>query len=462
MAANTILVVDDDTAMRELMALALTKEGYAVQTASTSTAAIGLIAPDAFDLMVTDIYLGDGTGLDLLEHCHRVCPGARVILVTAHGTVETAASARKLGVFDYLAKPFEVETLVERVRAALRSSTPSPSRIELGPESMIIGNDPSIVEVYNAVAKVAPLPIPVLVRGETGTGKELIARALHIFGAHPDGPFIALNCGAMPENLLESELFGHRKGSFTGADRDHPGAVEAARDGTLFLDEIGELPVALQVKLLRFLQSGEVRRVGAEHAVQVPSRVVAATNRDLRAEVEAGRFREDVFYRLAAYEIVLPPLSERRSDIPSLVEHFRRRYQEKLDLGDVEAAGDEVLETLKEHPWPGNVRELEHVVQRALVDSGSLNDVQVVRSLLEPAAGRVAPAPDTPIIGGDLSLKELEKLHIEAVLTRCAGNRTRAAEILGIERKSLYRKAERLGIALDRTSHGFRNEDGEG
>ena len=200
---------------------------------------------------------------------------------------------------------------------------------------------------------------------------------------------------------------------------------------------------------MRFLQSGEVRAVGANHTVQVPARVVAATNRDLRAEVEAGRFREDFYYRLAAYEIELPPLAERRSDIPSLVEHFRRRYQENLGLADVEPASAEVLGVLQAHSWPGNVRELEHVVQRALVDSGSLNDVQIVRSLLEPAAGREAPTPDAPFIGGDLSLKELEKLHIEAVLTRCGGNRTRAAEILGIERKSLYRKAERLGIALD-------------
>ena len=194
--------------------------------------------------------------------------------------------------------------------------------------------------------------------------------------------------------------------------------------------------------------------MGADHTLQVPARVVAATNRDLRAEVEAGRFREDFYYRLAAYEIELPPLADRRSDIPSLVEHFRHRYQENLGLAEVEAAGTEVLEVLQAHSWPGNVRELEHVVQRALVDSGSLSDVQIVRSLIEPAAGREAPAPDAPFIGGDLSLKELEKLHIEAVLTRCGGNRTRAAEILGIERKSLYRKADRLGIALDLKENG--------
>ena len=446
--AERILVVDDDTAMRELMSLALGKEGFVVSTAASSADAVKAITPDAFDLMVTDIYLGDGTGLELLEHCQQVCPGARVILVTAHGTVETATSARRLGVFDYLAKPFKIEALVERARAALRNQVSSASPIELGPESMIIGNDPSIVEVYNAVARVAPLPIPVLVKGETGTGKDLVAGALHRFGANPDGPFIPLNCGAIPEALLESELFGHRRGSFTGADRDHRGAVETARNGTLFLDEIGELPVTLQVKFLRFLQSGEVRPVGSDHTVQVPARVIAATNRDLKAEVERGEFREDFYYRLAAYEIELPPLRDRRSDIPSLVEHFRRRHQEKLGLGEIQPAGKEVLDTLREHSWPGNVRELEHVVQRAIVDSASLDDAQMIRGLLGPSTEE-SPSSDGPFIGGDLTLQELEKRHIEAVLRRCGGNRTRAAEILGIERKSIYRKAKRLGIELD-------------
>ncbi len=314
---------------------------------------------------------------------------------------------------------------------------------------MIIGNHPSIVEVYNAVARVAPLPIPVLIRGETGTGKELIARALHRFGADSDGPFVPINCGAIPENLLESELFGHRKGSFTGADRDHRGAVESARNGTLFLDEIGELPASLQVKLLRFLQSGEVRPVGSDGAIRVPVRVLAATNRDLRAEVEAGSFREDFYFRLAAYEIEVPPLRDRRSDIPALVEHFRRRHTDNLGLDAETSASAEVLEALAVHPWPGNVRELEHVVQRALVDTGGLVDVHSVVNLLVRDAAGPSAQPTAPGIGDDLTLKELETRHIAAVLRRCSGNRTRAAEILGIERKSLYRKAERLGISLD-------------
>jgi two-component system response regulator AtoC len=446
-AKAKILVVDDDNAMRELMRLSLSKEGFEVRAAASSNDALSAVSEDTFDVIVTDIYLGDGTGLDLLEHCRTHLPEANVILVTAHGTIETAASARRLGVFDYLAKPFAVDALVARVRAALRSADLTPTRVELGPDSMIIGNDPSIVEVYNTVARVAPLPIPVLIRGETGTGKELIARALHLFGANPDGPFVPINCGAIPENLLESELFGHRKGSFTGADRDHPGAIESARNGTLFLDEIGELPASLQVKLLRFLQSGEVRPVGSDRPLQIPVRVVAATNRDLRAEVEAGSFREDFYFRLAAYEIELPPLRDRRSDIPTLVEHFRRRHAKNLGLDTETSVSKEVLAFFDDYSWPGNVRELEHVVQRALVDSGALTDAPRIQQMLIRASDGPA-ATAAPGIGDDLTLKELETLHIEAVLRRCGGNRTRAAEILGIERKSLYRKAERLGIAL--------------
>jgi len=446
-----ILVVDDDTALREMMRLSLSKEGYDVTTASSWSAAESALEDGDYDLVVTDIYLGDGTGIDLLDVITRCCPDARTIMVTAHGTVETAAHATRSGAFDYLAKPFEIGHLVRRVRAALDSDGSRPQRAaDLGPESMIIGNDPSIVEVYKAVARVAPQPIPVLVRGETGTGKELIARALHRFGRTPEGPFVAVNCGAIPSELLESELFGHRKGSFTGAIRDHAGAIESARDGTLFLDEVGELPPSMQVKLLRFLQSGEVQPVGADRSVHVDVRVVAATHRDLRDEIRAGRFREDFYYRLSAYEIDLPPLRERPSDIPRLIEHFRRRDAARFDLDDAPGPDATVLDALIRYPWPGNVRQLENFVQRALVDHGSLSDPKVL-DILPPVDADAADtaAPIGPGIGDDLTLDELERLHIEAVLQRVGGNRTHAAKILGIERKSLYRKAERFGIDLD-------------
>ncbi len=295
------------------------------------------------------------------------------------------------------------------------------------------------------MARVAPLDLPVLIRGETGTGKELVATALHRFGANPEGPFVPINCGAIPENLLESELFGHRRGAFTGADSDHPGAVETARGGTLFLDEVGELPAALQVKLLRFLQSGEIQPVGSKHRIQVPVRVVAATHRNLRREARAGKFREDVYYRIAGYEITLPPLRERTSDIPLLVEHFRRRHGDDR----VPAAADEVVSLLIRHPWPGNVRQLEHVVQRAIIDSGGLSDHDVVAQILKSMDVGDSAADDLPKVGDEITLRELERRHLEAVLRRSEGNRSRAARILGIERKTLYRKAQRLGIDLD-------------
>ena len=445
----TVLVADDDPALLELMRLALTKQGYRVTAAASAAEARRRLAGGSFQLVVSDIYLGDGTGLELLDDIRTACPAAAVILVTAQGTVETAAAAHHAGVFDYLAKPFRVEQLVERARAALGTEPAAdPAAIRPGPESMIIGSHPAIVEVYKAVARVAPTRVPVLVRGATGTGKELVARALHRFGADSDGPFVAINCGAIPDALLESELFGHRRGAFTGADRDHRGAIEAARGGTVLLDEVGELPPAMQVKLLRFLQEGEIRPVGAEAATEVRTRVVAATHRDLRSQIEAGRFREDFFYRLAGYQIELPSLTERLSDLPLLVEHFRARARRDLGLDHVAAASPATLAALAEHPWPGNVRELENLVQRAAIDLGGLADAAGVRALLRDAAP-TAPAPAPPGIGGDLTLEELERRHIAAVLARCAGHRTRAAEILGIERKSLYRKAERLGIPLD-------------
>jgi DNA-binding NtrC family response regulator len=446
--AAEILIADDDPALLEMMSLTLQKEGLSVHAARSAAQVRELLEEREFDLVVSDIYLGDATAIDLLDDIHRSAPNAGIILVTAQGTVETAAAATSAGVFDYLPKPFELDQLVDRVRSCLQSNQARASTVEGGPESMIIGSHPKIVEVYKAVARVAPLPVPVLILGETGTGKELVARALHRFGANPDGPFVAVNCGAIPETLLESELFGHRRGAFTGADRDHRGAFESASGGTVFLDEVGELPAQLQVKLLRFLQDGEIRPLGSGSSVNVPTRVVSATNRDLRREASGGGFREDVYFRLAGYEIQLPPLRDRVSDIAQLVEHFRRLVQRRLGAVELQGPSPEAIQVLQRHPWPGNVRELEHVVQRAAVDLGSLRDPRALARLLPPTEAEGA-SPSGPSIGDDVTLEELERLHIQAVLARAGGNRTRAAEILGIERKSLYRKAARLGISLD-------------
>ena len=443
----SVLVADDDRALLELMSMTLRKEGCRVVTAASAAELRERLDRAGFDLVVCDIYLGDATAIDLLAEIREALPEAPIILVTAQGTVETAAAAAAAGVFDYLAKPFELGHLVERVRAALRAADrPVPEDFP-GPESMIVGSHPRIVAVYTAVARVARLPVPVLITGETGTGKELVARALHRFGARPAGPFVAVNCGAIPEGLLESELFGHRRGAFTGADRDHAGAIASARGGTVFLDEVGELPRQLQVKLLRFLADSEIRPLGSDAPLTVDSRVVAATNRELRRDVAEGGFREDLYYRLAGYTIELPPLRERPSDLPLLIEHFRRRMLTRLGLADFGAASEETLEVLARHRWPGNVRELENVIQRAAVDLGSLGDAAEVAHLLPAAA--TDEATRGPAIGDDLTLEELERLHIAAVLARAGGNRTRAAQILGIERKSLYRKARRLGIPLD-------------
>jgi len=442
-----VLVLDDDPSLLEMMRLTLVKQGFEVAAGASARQARELLEQAEYAAVVSDIYLGDASAIELLDEMRQHSPDAAIILVTAQGTVETAAAASAAGVFDYLAKPFSLEQLVERVRAGVDAHPEQSAPPAGGPASMIIGAHPSIVEVYKAVARVARLPVPVLLHGETGTGKELVARALHRFGASPDGPFVAINCGAIPETLLESELFGHRRGAFTGADRDHRGAVEAARDGTLFLDEVGELSPTLQVKLLRFLQEGEIQPVGAVAPVTVATRVVAATHRQLRREAEAGRFREDFYYRLAVYEIHIPSLRERSSDIPRLVEHFTGQVQERLERSAVPGPSPQTLALLAAHDWPGNVRELEHLVQRAVIDLGSLADVEGIRSLLEASTRK--PEHDEPAIGDELTLEEVERLHIAAVLQRCQGNKSQAAAILGVDRKSLYRKLQRLGIETD-------------
>lgn len=440
-----VLVVDDDLAIREMVALALRKAGYEVRRAGSVTEARRALAAGRVDLVVCDIYMPGENGLALLDEVRALPSPPPVILMTARGTVETAALAARTGAFDYLAKPFDIALLIERAAAALSPPEPPAPVPEPGPESMIVGSHPAIVEVYKAVARVAPLPVAVLVLGETGTGKELVARALHAFGAHPKGPFVAVNCGAIPDTLLESELFGHVRGAFTDARRDRRGALAGAHGGTVFLDEVGDISPAFQVKLLRFLQDGVVTPLGAERGEKIQARVVTATHRDLDGAVSAGSFREDLFYRLAGYEIRLPPLRERLADLPLLVDHFRRRAAGELGLPVPPPPTGAVLDALASHTWPGNVRELEQLVRRLLIDTGGLADDAAVQRLI---LRRHLSRPVEPVTTPD-TLENAERRHLQAVLASTKGNRSAAARILGIERKTLRRKAQRLGISLD-------------
>jgi DNA-binding NtrC family response regulator len=454
-----VLVVDDDRGIREMVALALASRGHDVFRAESATAARAVTARERLDLVVCDIYMPGPTGLDLLADLQCLASPPKVILMTARGTVETATLASRTGAFDYLAKPFDVSVLLERVDAALApAAAPAPAP-EVGPDSMIVGSDPAIVEVYKAVARVAPLAVPVLIVGETGTGKELVARALHRFGATPRGPFVAVNCGAIADTLLESELFGHVKGAFTDARRDRRGALAQAAGGSVFLDEIGEVSASFQVKLLRFLQDGIVKPVGADSGAPVPVRVIAATHRDLASMVEDGRFRQDFYFRLAGYEIRLPPLRDRLSDLPALVEHFRRRAEHELGISPAPPASADVLAVLAAHPWPGNVRELEQVVRRLLIDARTLADPSAAERALRsltlrpaPAAGGPSPAAAQPERLG--RLEDAEREHLLRVLAATGGNRSAAARILGIERKTLTRKLRRAGIDLDSSRGG--------
>ena len=454
-----ILVVDDDLAIREMVAMTLEKSGYRVDRAEGYAAGRSAIRERGHDLIICDIYMPGGTGLDLLAEVRALADPPPMILMTAKGSIETAASAQQDGVFDYLAKPFDLDLLLERVRAAL--ATPKavvPSRNE-GPASLIVGSHPGIVEVYKATSRVAPLQVPVLVLGETGTGKELVARALHRFGAHPEGPFIPIHCGAIPDTLVESELFGHKRGAFTDAHKDRRGALSQAHGGTVFLDEVGDISPIFQVKLLRFLEDGLVQPLGAEKAELVSARVVAATHLDLRALVAGGTFREDLYYRLAGFEIRIPPLRERLSDLPALVAHFQGHFLQELRLSDPGTPSPEVLALLAGHQWPGNVRELGHVVRRTLIELGSLGDPAVLQRVLggAPPSGEGKPGlglTTAPFAPPYLPLEEMERLYLLTVLAHTGGNKTEAARILGIERKTLARKL--------RKAEGDKPDDTEG
>lgn len=458
-------------------------------TATSAEAGIGLFSTTRPDAVILDVLLPDRTGLEVFRELHRLDPKVPVILITAGGTSDTAIEAMKLGAFDYLLKPLDfgrVRSLVRRafeIRRLMRepvSVDPEVGAIPAGHDA-IVGRGPAMQEVYKAIGRVAPQTVTVLVRGESGTGKELVGRAIYQHSNRCDGPFLAVNCAAIPETLLESELFGHEKGAFTGADRRHIGKFEQCSGGTLLLDEIGDMPLLLQGKILRVLQDQQFERVGGNQTIRTDVRIIASTNRDLEQMVAAGAFRSDLYYRLNVYTITLPPLGRRPEDLPLLVDHFLVRANRELGK-DIRSIAPEAMDLLRAYAWPGNVRQLQSVLKQAVLRTAG--PVLVADYL--PDTLRIAPLTEptqAPVLGSagmdwDRFLEErlqsgtnrlydeaiglLERLLITRVLRHTAGNQLQAAKILGITRSTMRAKMRQFGITLGRVIHDESPHDGDG
>jgi len=455
-----ILVVDDEASMREFLEILLRKQGHRVETAADVKGAIARVAEGRTDLVITDLRLGGESGIDVLRRVKEISPATEVVMVTAFATTENAVQAMKLGAHDYVLKPFKVDELrlvVEKAlehRALVQENRVLRHRVgrpRLGAPA-IVGHSPAIEEVRALVEKVAPTPTTILVTGESGVGKEVVARAIHDGSDRREQPFVAVNCGAIPEGLIESELFGHEKGSFTGAVETKAGLFEVAGSGTLFLDEVAELPPPLQVRLLRALQERRVRRVGGSADIAVGARIVAATNRELNEEVAAGRFREDLFYRLNVIQIRVPPLRDRREDVPLFVAHFLARFAIEAGRGEMRLSA-EAERRLFDYAYPGNVRELANVVERAvtLADRSVIEVADLPPALRAPAGGGTAApvaAAELPDAGMDLQahLDATERRLIEQALARAGGVKTEAARLLSLTFRSLRYRLAKFGI----------------
>ena len=442
---NRILVVDDEPSMREMLAIMLFKEGFEVLVAESRAAAAKVFAQGTVDMVITDVKLPDGDGIEILRHVKSASPQTVVIVMTAFGSTETAVAALKLGAHDYLVKPFDVEELKIVVRGALESQHLKEENVRLRAEleaqhgiERIVATSPPMAAVVAMVRSVAPTSSTVLITGESGTGKELVAQAIHSLSPRRDAPFVSINCGALPETLLESEMFGHVRGAFTDAHQNKKGLFEVAHRGTLFLDEVGEMPLSMQVKLLRALQEKTIRRVGGTEEIEVDVRVIAATNRRLEDLVQEKRLREDLFYRLNVIPIRLPPLRDRREDIPILAQHFLEGFGREADRR-VTKISEEAMKRLVRHSWPGNVRELENVIERAV--ALETTDTVMPDRLPDPLAHAADPGGAPPLLGAgftlDGHLNRIEKEFVEEALEKSAGDRAQACELLGVTPRSL-------------------------
>ncbi len=433
-----LLVVEDDNSVRSTITTFLELEGYTVDAVGSTREALERLRSAAYPIVISDIYLDEKTGLDVLESARKNNPNCAVILMTGRGSIETVMKATQGGAFDYIAKPFELDHMLDTVKRAEASvgehEEEKESEIDDLPVSDMIGSSAKMIEIYKTISLVAPTNATVLIEGETGTGKEMIARMVHNNSSRANQPFIPVDCGSIAPSLIESELFGALKGAYTGADRDRMGVFEAANNGTVFLDEIGDLELGFQLNLLRFLQEKEVRPLGSARGKKVDVRVVAATNRDLQKMVETGKFREDLWYRLNVVRVILPPLVERRGDVPLLAHYFLRKYNERYH--QQARLSESGLKVLENYSWPGNVRQLQHMLERLtiLAPHGRIDEA-AVREAIELTEPRDSISD---------SLADTEADQIRRVLAATGGNKSRAAKILGIERKTLYRKLERM------------------
>ena len=457
---HKLLVVDDEQSMREVLEVMLQREGYKVACAETGRKAVSTLKKRRFDLVLCDIRLGDMTGIDVLKVCKEHNPDTVVIMISAFATAETAVEAMNFGAYDYLPKPFNNNELKATIAKALELRTVEQEKKALGDHlektrhfGKIVGNSPRMLHIYEMIRQVAKAPTSILITGESGTGKELIARAIHDESKRAEKPFVAINCGGIPDTLMESELFGHKKGSFTGATADKKGLFEAGHTGTLFLDEIGELNPPIQVKLLRAVQERMIKPVGGTEDIPVDIRIISATNKQLEEEVIAGRFREDLFYRLNVIEIKVPPLRERKGDLPLLAQHFLEKYARQMGK-EVSKISSYAIDLLNRYNFPGNVRELENMMERsvALSTTNILLPDNLALSIhkkrwIEGVKGRRFDLDEiSQGVSLDNILSEIERAYLKKALEITDGNKNKAAELLGINLRSLRYRLEKLSV----------------
>lgn len=457
---SRILVVDDEESIREFLEIMLKKEGYEVTLAEDGQKAKDFLVKKSFDMIISDLQMPHVTGIELLKHVKETAPEVVFMMITAFGTTETAVEAMKMGAYDYITKPFKIDEVRLNIQNALRSRHLEVENRTLKKELVkeysfqnMVGNAPVMHQIYDMVKRVAQTPTNVLVTGESGTGKEVVAKAIHYNGPLKDRPFITVNCGAIPENLMESEMFGHKKGSFTGAVVDKAGLFEVADGGTLFLDEVGELPLSIQVKLLRAIQERVIRRVGATDDMKVDVRIIAATNRNLEEMVQKGGFRQDLFYRLNVINIKTPGLRERREDIPLLANHFLKKYNERLNK-NIGGISTEAMEILKKYDYPGNVRELENLIERTVaLEGGAMILPESLPPMVNTISGRKMASSNEIEIGAegvdlDKVMGQIEKELLIKAIHSASGVKKRAAKLLHISFRSMRYRIEKYNLGI--------------